>query len=374
MSTAPEKSIPKYLQLKETITRHFKDEHYEADQKIPTERELIEQFRVSRSTVRQALEELTNEGIIYRQAGRGSFFSGKTPDGQPRSYLIGVITPMISPYIYPQVIRGIDDVARQRQYNIVLGSSNYNPEEELRCIKQLLRKNIDGLLLHSCGGFQHFEDSENFQAVKNLKIPVVFFDWEVDDPNVSYISLNDVEGGFKAVSYLIEAGHRRIACIYPDETTPGNHRYQGYRKALDVHGIDYDGALDKPIKFRKLDETKYVYVAMKELIALGDKMPSAVFFFNDDFVWRALPAIREAGLNVPDDVSLIGYDDSDIAALSDIQLTSVIHPKYQMGKWAAEMLFDQLEHKGPRIPRQTIIPPTLAIRNSVKRMNTPQEQ
>jgi DNA-binding LacI/PurR family transcriptional regulator len=97
-------------------------------------------------------------------------------------------------------------------------------------------------------------------------------------------------------------------------------------------------------------------------------MPSAVFFFNDDFVFWALPAIREAGLNVPDDVSLVGYDDTDFAALPEIQLTSVIHPKYQMGKWAAEMLFDQLEHKGPRIPRQTIISPTLAIRNSVKRM------
>mgnify|MGYP002065945711 CR=1 FL=1 len=162
--------------------------------------------------------------------------------------------------------------------------------------------------------------------------------------------------------------------MYPDDTIPGIHRYQGYRKALEAHGIAYDSALDKSMKIRNWYEAQRAYVAMQELIALGDRRPSAIFCFNDDFVLRALPAIREAGLNVPDDVSLIGYDDTDFAALPEIQLTSVIHPKYQMGKWAAEMLFDQLEHNGPRIPRQSIISPTLAIRNSVKRLNTPQEQ
>jgi GntR family transcriptional regulator of arabinose operon len=374
MRTNAEKPVPKYLQLKDSILRHFQDEHYEPGQKIPTEHELIEQFQVSRSTVRQALGELTNEGIIYRQAGRGSFFSGNPQHEPQRSYLIGVITPMISSYIFPHIIQGIDDIARHHQYHIVLGSSRNRPDEELHCLELLLRKNIDGLLMSPCGGFQDLDECESFRTAKGLTIPVVFLDWKIDDSDISYICLNNIEGGFKATSYLLEAGHRRIACMYPDDSIPGIHRYQGYRKALEAHGIEYDSVLDKPVKIRNWYEAKRAYVAMKELIALGDKRPSAVFCFNDDFVLRALPAIHEAGLNVPEDLSLVGYDDSDFAALPEIQLTSVIYPKYQMGKWAAEMVFDQLEHDGPRIPRQTIISPKLAIRNSVRCLNTPHEQ
>jgi GntR family transcriptional regulator of arabinose operon len=185
MSTDAEKPIPKYLRLKDSIIRHFQDEHFEPGQKIPTEYELIDQFQVSRSTVRQALGELVNEGIIYRQAGRGSFFSGNPQDDQPRSYLIGVIMPVISSYIFPHIIQGIDDIARHHQYHIVLGSSRNNPDEELRCLDQLLRKNIDGLMLSSCGGFQDFDEWERFRATKGLTIPVVFLDWKIDDPDVS---------------------------------------------------------------------------------------------------------------------------------------------------------------------------------------------
>ena len=136
-----EKPIPKYLQLKEIIKHYFRNEHYEAGQKIPSENELINQFKVSRNTVRQALAELANEGFIYKRAGSGSFFSGKTQDAQTESScLIGVITPMVSYYIYPKIIEGIDDIASKKRYNIVLGNSKGLLEKELVCLEQILEK------------------------------------------------------------------------------------------------------------------------------------------------------------------------------------------------------------------------------------------
>ena len=153
MKIDAEKSTPKYLQLKEIIKHHFEKEHYQPGQKIPSENELMKQFAISRSTVRQTLNELANEGLIYKKQGLGSFYAGKPENEVSRSYLVGVIVPRLSFYIYPQIIQGINDVAHQKRYNIVLGSSDVQPEKELACLEQLLEKRIDGLLIEPSGGF-----------------------------------------------------------------------------------------------------------------------------------------------------------------------------------------------------------------------------
>jgi GntR family transcriptional regulator of arabinose operon len=367
MRIEADKPIPKYLQLKDIIKQYLKNEEYKSDQKIPSENELVEQFQISRNTVRQALRELVDEGFIYKKQGLGSFFSGKTQNGQQdRSYLIGVLTPLISSYIYPQIIQGIDDIARQKRYNIVLGSSNASPEKELACLEQLLEKHIDGLLFESTGGFQSFQDSRVFHVLKELTIPVVFMDSAPDDPDASYASLDDVEGGFKATSYLAQAGHKRIACVYPRDHIAGIQRYRGYRKALETYNIDYDSTLDKPTIALEWNRADSGYILMKELIALGKNRPSAVFFFNDNAALRAYLAIREAGLKVPDDISIIGFDDFEFAALVEVPLTTMAHPKYGIGKWAAEILFDQIEHTHHNLPTQLLINPPLVVRDSVK--------
>ena len=365
MKIDDEKPIPKYIQLKDIITAYLEDHHYAIDQKIPSENELIEQFQVSRGTVRQALSALANEGVIYTEKGRGSFFAGYIKEDASRSNLIGVLTPMSS-YIYPQIVQGITDSAHQRHHNVVLGSSNDNREQELAYVEQFLKRNIDGLIIEPTGGVQHFQDCPLFHRLKELTIPVVFMDWAIDDPDVSYVSLDDVAGGFRATSYLIEAGHRRIGCIYPGDNIPGSRRYAGYRKALEKYGVSYDDRLDKPAESLKLNIPEYIATLTKSLLGLGEQRPSAIFFYNDRSALSGYAAIREAGLKIPDDISVVGYDDSELAVLADVPLTSVIHPKYQTGKLAADILFDQIEHQGQNMPRQMIINPTLAIRDSVK--------
>jgi GntR family transcriptional regulator of arabinose operon len=361
-----DRPIPKYLQLTEILKQHFKDQHYQADQKIPTEDDLIEQFQISRNTVRQALAELVNEGIIYKIQGSGSFFSGTAQEEQNRSYLIGVIVPRLSFYIYPQVIQGIDDVAHRKRYNIVLGSSDVKPEKELACLEQLLEKGIDGLLIEPSGGYQPFQDSQNFRLLKTLTIPIVVMDWALDDLEISYVSPHDVEGGFRATSYLVRAGHKRIACVYPNDTLPGIQRYQGYRKALATYQLAYDSQIEKSTTILKWNEPGQIATMVMELIALGDDKPTAVFFFNDDAALQGYEVMRNAGLTIPEDISIIGFDDSEFAVRTEVPLTTMIHPKYQLGKWAAEILFDHIEHNGQRTPWQMLLNPAIAVRNSVK--------
>lgn len=358
---------PKYLQLKDIIKKYFENEHYKPGQKIPSENELITRFEVSRNTVRQALGELVNEGFIYKKHGSGSFFSGKIHDEQTPSFLIGVITPFISYYIYPLIIQGIDDIAHEKRYNIVLGSSRGEQNKEVVSLEQLLEKDIDGLLIEPAGGFKEIRDSKILPLLKELSIPFMVIDWVIDDPDISFVSINDIEGGFRATKYLIEAGHKRIACVYPNDHIPGIQRYRGYRKALEAYNIEFDSTLDKPGTIFKWNDAAYAYGLVKELITLGEKRPSAIFFFNDSVALHGYQAIRDAGLSIPDDISIVGFDDSEIGAVADVPLTSMGHPKYQIGRWAAEILFEDIQHKGSKLPtKQMIINPTMVVRDSVK--------
>ncbi len=366
MKIDAENSRPKYAQLKDILTRYFRDGHYQQGQQLPSENELMIQFDVSRSTVRQTLAELANEGVIYKKQGLGSFFSGTKDEQESRSSLIGVISPILFDYIYPQIIQGINDIVHQQHCNIVLASSEGNAENEASHIEQLMSRKIDGLLFEPSGSPEDFEETKVFHLLKSLPIPVVFMDWALDDRNVLYVSLDDFEGGFRATQYLIESGHRRIAIVYPEHHTPSQKRLTGYRNALTQFDIPLDSRLEKHRTIVNWSEANYAYWLTKELLGLGDERPTAIFYFNDDAALRGYTAIREAGLKIPDDISVIGFDDAQIASLADVPLTSVVHPKYQVGKWAAEILFDQLDHDGRNMPHQMVLHPNLAIRKSVK--------
>lgn len=363
------KASPKYIQLRDILLRYLEEEQYTADQKIPTEDELITRFQVSRVTVRKALQVLVDDGVIYKVQGSGSFFSGKIPDIPGVSYLIGVIAPLVFSYIYPQIIQGIDEIAQEHRYNVVLGGSKINPDRELTCLRQLLEKDIDGLLFEPSSGFRYEADSEIVQFLSSLPIPVVFMNWAIDDPKISTVSLNDVEGGIMATNYLIDAGHRRIACIRPTNHLPGIHRYQGYRKVLETHGIAYDERYDKSSAvLLQGEDHASAYPLMKELIELGDERPTAVFCFNDQIASLAYKAICDAGLKIPDDISVMGFDDSELAIRPEVPLTTVVHPKHLIGKWAAEILFDKIEQKDQSFPRHLLITPSIAVRASVKHL------
>ena len=359
---------PKYLQLKEILKQYFENEHYKAGQKIPSENELIGRFDVSRNTVRQALSELVNEGFVYKKHGSGSFFSGKNQNQENTSFLIGVITPFISYYIYPPIIQGIDDIAHKHRYNIILGSSRGDQDEEIARLEQLLAKDIDGLLIEPAGGFQDIHESRVFPLLKELSIPVMYLNWVIQDSDASFVSVNDFEGGLRATEYLLESGHTRIACVYPDDHVPGLQRYKGYRKALKNHGIDYISELDQAGTIFKWNDPDYASMLVKGLLSLDEtQRPTAIFFFNDSAALQGYQAIREAGLQVPNDISVIGFDDSELGAVSDPPLTSMSHPKYQIGKWAAEFLFEKIQHKGPNSPaKQMILNPTIVLRDSVR--------
>ena len=369
MAAGAKKSQPKYLQLKDALLCYLNDEQYDADRKLPTENELIEQFQVSRGTIRQALAELVNDGVLYKIQGSGTFFSGNLNADRKLSHLLGVITPLLSQYIYPQIIQGITDFAQQKQYHVVLGSSHTCPGDEQDCIEQILAKGIDGLIFEPAPGFHYESEAPLFTFLRTLTVPVVFMGADLNDADLSYVSLNDRESGFRATNYLITAGHQRIACIYPSCILAGLQRYQGYRKALEAADITFNPRFEKVIEqIGPGKKPQQIAMLINELLDPIEDRPTAIVFYNDSFAVHGCKLLGEAGLRIPDDISVISFDDSELALQPEAPLTSLAHPKYYLGRWAAELLLEQLEYQEQRFPRHLLITPPIVERDSVKKI------
>ena len=369
MNIKKQKLFHKYVQLKRSLITYFLENRFQPNQVIPTEAEIRDQYQVGRNTVRRALAELVKDGVIIKKHGSGSYYTGKLSKNARASYLIGVIVPKLSFYIYPEIIQGINQVVEKKGYNIVFGSSEIDLGQEMVSLQQLLDKNIDGLLIEPSGGSEDFENSDNFKKLKALDIPVIFMDWMLDDANVSFITPNDFIGGFRATQYLIDAGHQRIGFIGPFDKGAAVKRLQGYKKAIKRAGLEPEEILIKLSSTADWNKENTIPEQVHQLMALGHEIPTAIFFYNDDGAIKGCKAIRNEGYQIPGEISVMSFDDSKLATLTVPQLTSVVHPKYKLGVLGAEMLLEQLESQNNRKINQLIINPGIAIRDSVRKLN-----
>jgi len=363
MKIDPKSPIPKYHQLKSIIRQFIEKGKIKPNQKIPSEADLMTTYKVSRYTIRQAIGQLVNEGWLYREQGIGTFCAKHINSNSERALMIGVISVVVSNYIFPSIIHGIDDVVHPKGYSIILGSANHQIEKEATYIENMIAKKVDGLIIEPTRSAVADANIEHFHKLKRMGIPFVMIDSYLEELDSSYVCVDDVLGGYLAADYLIKLGHRRIGIIYKSEHIPAIKRLQGYKKALRNYKIKYCEELIK--SFTSPEEENPTFPLVKELLQLKNP-PTAIFCYNDQIAFQTCRALKKLGFRVPDDVSIIGFDDSDLAILSEVPLTTIAHPKYKMGEKAAKMLLHLIEGKNVSHPLQYVYKPRLVIRDSCK--------
>ncbi|HHY97537.1 MAG TPA: LacI family transcriptional regulator, partial [Firmicutes bacterium] len=252
-----------------------------------------------------------------------------------QTYTLGLVVPDNSDPFYAQLAKGVEATAIKRQYNSILCNTDENPNKEIDVLKLLREKRVDGILITTVQ-----KDAAYFKEMLRDEIPFVFLNRHMDDLDVDYVVNDNVAGAYEAVSFLIQLGHKRIAHITgPAHLSSVREREKGYRKALEDHGLEASGSLI----FRS-DSLKIAagYNVMKSLLA-SDSRITAVFAFCDLLAIGAYKAIIEAGLNVPGDISIIGYDDIEFAEFLEVPLTTVAQPTYEIGQIGTEILIERLK-------------------------------
>jgi LacI family transcriptional regulator len=279
-----------------------------------------------------------------------------------KSKTIGVIVPHISGYFFPTVIHGIERMARQAGYHVMLCQSNEDVVQEEEIINVLLNSQVEGLLVSIA---RSTEQVPHFEKVQKRMVPLVFFDRMPDMPNINAVVLDDHQGACDSVKHLIAQGCKRIAHFQCRQHLNINrNRHLGYRDALLKYGLPYDPQLIKTLT----DPTQQAgSAAMRELLPLPEP-PDAVFSSYDLPIVGALEVLREEGIQVPEQVALSGFSNEPFTTLMRPQLSSVEQRGEQMGETAVRLLLQLLKRTDSFHPQHILIKPQLMIRDSSLRI------
>ncbi len=349
----------KYNQIEEELKALILEEKIKPGEKMPSENVLSKQYGVSRQTVRKAISDLVNEGFVYAVQGSGTYCSDASRFKKD-SKDIAVVMTYLSDYIFPKVISGIDSVLSENGYSIVLKNTNNSRTREIKCLEELIEKNIDGIIIEPSKSNVFCKHKDLYDRLDKYGIPYIFIQGSYsvmeDKPHVI---MDDEKGAYLLTGYLISQGHKNIIGVFKSDDTQGQNRHKGYAKALAKAGLTYDP--ENVIWFYTEDRAVHPYTNLQKMIKSGKKV-DAIVAYNDQIAFHLIKAIRELGLKVPQDISITGYDNSQPAANTDITLTTIVHPQQELGKIAAQMLLKMI--RGEEVEKRIVVEPELVIGNS----------
>jgi LacI family transcriptional regulator len=270
-----------------------------------------------------------------------------------RTMTIGLVIPDTANPFYGEVARAVEEVSFKQGYTVVLGHSSHLPERELRYAQVLRSKQVDGVIFHP-----ETPDLAPIHFLERAGIATVILERSV--PGYHCLVADDYCGGYIATRHLLDLGHRKIGCfIRAGDPTSSVARVEGYRAALAETGIQPDESF--------IVESEFGYAAgeaaARRLLKFPER-PTAIITHNDIIAIGAMKAFAEAGLSVPGDVSLVGFDDIALASYVQPPLTTVFYPKQQMGRAAAELLLEMLTRGEVSPPKVTTLAVRLIVRGS----------
>jgi LacI family transcriptional regulator len=271
------------------------------------------------------------------------------------SLTIGLIISDITNPFFTSVVRGVEDVANARGYSLILGITNEDPKKEMSYIRLLENKRADGLIVAITLG-----NHEYLRSWPAQRLPLVSIDRLPPELDIDAVLVDNVVGARQAVEHLITLGHRRIGIVtgLPSISTT-QERLTGYKQALEAYGIPVDAALIAEGNSR-IDGGEQ---AALHLLTREDAQPTALFVTSGLMVIGALQALDRLGLRCPQDIALVGFDDFEWAAVMHPRLTTVCQPTYEIGRQAAQLLFERLR-KRDGAPQVLRLQPHLIIRES----------
>ncbi len=271
---------------------------------------------------------------------------------------LAVIVPSIRNDFFSAVISGIEEIAYGREFNTIVCQSNEDADREAIHVHTLISNRVAGVLVSVA---QTTTSGDHFQALQKQGIPLVFFDRVRDDVQAGRVVVDDYGGARRAVEHLIRSGYRRVAHLAGHtHTSIGRDRCRGYVDALQRHGMAVESEMIVYGGFEEPDGIE----GMRRIMALVPR-PDAIFAVNDPVAVGAHSEAKQHHLRIPHDVALVGFGDNTLSSYLDPPLTTVTQSPYRVGKAAARMLLQQIEHPDGEVASHVeVIETTLVVRES----------
>jgi len=323
--------------------------------------EVAKEAGVSPSTVSRALNgfpgisEKTRERIVeiarklnYRPNYRGQILTTQNTKN------IGLLITDITNPFFPELVMGAEEYASKSGYTVLLGNTSESEEKETNYLDFFSRGPVDGIIISASR-----VSNEHIIMLAEEGLPIVVINRILEHPKISYVSTDMEKGGYLATMHLLRLGHSKIAFINgPKHSEVSQRRLEGYKKALKEVGVDYNPDL---ISFN-VPVSESGYKEAIKLLCTGEA-PTAIFTYNDVMAFGVIKAAKELGIKIPEELSVVGFDDIFFSSFTDPPLTTIKQFKEELGRMAVELLFKLMG--GER--ESLLIEPELIIRNTTSR-------
>lgn len=329
----------KYQRLVRYIRDLIQDGAVGPGDKLASENELCEMFGISRQTVRRALHILEEEGLLCSRRGSGTYVEdGRTGRGGG-SNRIAVITTYVDSYIFPKTIQGVEQILSEKGYAMQVAFTNNAVEREKSVLEDIInRDEVAGIIVEGTKSGLPNPNLNLYRRLAERKIPILFINAYYPELGAPHISLDDAAAARKAVNYLTGRGHRRIGAVLKLDDGQGRLRYLGYLRGMEDAGLT---VRDSDLVWIDTEESRQLGFCIDKIKArLGSC--TAVLCYNDQIAFRLIPLLQSRGIRVPEQLSVISIDDSDLALHSEVPITSLPHPKERLGAMAAGKLLEMI--------------------------------
>lgn len=354
-------NTPKYVQLVQWIRQKIESGELRYGEKFYSENDLSAMFEISRQTVRQAIQVLVQEHMLEGRQGSGTYvvYRAAVPKKEP-SKIIAVITTYVESYIFPNTIKGIETILRHNGYSMQLSLTHNKVENERMLLRKMLGSNVDGMIVEPTKTGLPNPNIELYRELVTHEMPIVFINSYFPALKIPHVSLDDKAAGKLITECLIQAGHRKIMGYFKLDDYQGHLRYAGYLEALLEAGIPING--DRVLWYSTEDMAYLPQETERLKNRLDDS--TAIVCYNDELAIQVVSELLKNGIDVPGRISVVSIDNSDLAQLSEVPLTTAAHPMAELGRLAAEHLLSLIEN--PAFEAGKDMTPQLVKRSSVQ--------
>ena len=358
--------VAKYKEICLWVKRRLDSGELRPGDKVESEYRLCEQFKVSRQTVRHAIAVLEEEGIVKRYRGSGTYISEgqQAAPQREKTMQIAVMTTFVQEYIFSAIIRELEAQFSGTEYSLQIFVTNNSVEKERLILKNILNKNtVDGLIAETTKSGLPNPNLDIYRRIMEQGVPVLFINSYYPRLDAPHVSLDDKMAGKLVTNYLLQCGHRNIAAVFKGDDGQGHQRYAGYLEALMESNVKINDRwvvwVDTDMVTDLLSDTGQGAGWLCRRL----KGCTACVCYNDEVASKLLAVCKENEISVPDDLSLISIDNSDLASYSEVPLTSANNPIRDMARIAALQMLDMIG--GDKKPESTELEAQIVVRDSV---------
>lgn len=348
--------------LSDWLSNQIVSGEFSVGDRIPSECELAEQFQISRQTVRRAVETLERKKLLKRTRGSGTYVTAPENSVIPNTKSIGVIITYMNEYVFPSIIQGIHSVLTPAGYTMTLGITYNKTNNEAKTLETMLNSGISGLIIEGTKSALPNANLGLFKILHEQKIPIIFINGYYSDVCESYVVMDDVKAGEVALDFLVKKNHKKIAALFKSDDVQGLKRYEGVSKQISKYGMHIE---DNAVIWFTSEDLEYFFEGKMDGIILNRLSDvTAVVCYNDEVAVSLIKLLERNGKRIPEDISIISFDNTLLANQEVYNLTSVTYYGEQIGQTAAQHLLKQIA--GEEENCKVKLSPVLKLRQSVK--------